>query len=311
MNPLRALFVSLSRMPPAVMLVIIIVLAVVVTMMVQGQLGEKERLAKEQEAALKAKYEQKGKIVYAVKDIPEGATISAADLEEKEELTSRIPPDALASSSLAIGRIAKYGIPTGNIVSARDLAQTAAAVGFESKLKEGYRAVTFAVDANSGVAGFVNPGSHVDIVAVVGGGAQTKAHPILSDIEVVAVGSVYQRSPGATGSVPASSVTVSVAPGDANKLIKAIKAGSLYLTLRNDKDHSPVPVVDVASLFEKPAVPKTEVATLPPPSALPPPPLPGALGGPAAAPAPPPPPPLHEIEVWSGSKKEVLSVPKG
>ncbi len=55
---------------------------------------------------------------------------------------------------------------------------------------------------------------------------------------------------------------------------------------------------------------------MPPPSALPPPPLPGApdaggMGGPGALPAaPPPPPPLHEIEIWSGSKKDVLSVPK-
>jgi hypothetical protein len=32
------------------------------------------------------------------------------------------------------------------------------------------------------------------------------------------------------------------------------------------------------------------------------------MGMPAA---PPPPPPLHEIEIWSGSKKDVLSVPKG
>ncbi len=311
MNPLRALFVSLSRMPPAVMLLIIVGLAVLVTMMVTGRMGESERAAKEQEAALKAKYEQKSKIVYAVKDIPEGATISAADLEEKEELTSKVPPDALASGSLAVGRIAKYGIPQGAIVSARDLAQTAAAVGFEQKLKEGYRAVTFAVDANSGVAGFVNPGSHVDIVAIVGSGSTTKAQPILSDVEVIAVGAMYQRTPGATGSVAASSVTVSVSPTDANKLIKGIKAGSLYLTLRNDKDHSPVAVVDVASMFEKPFVPKSELASLPPPTALPPPPLPGAFGGPGAAPAPPPPPPLHEIEVWSGSKKEVLSVPKG
>ena len=106
-------------------------------------------------------------------------------------------------------------------------------------------------------------------------------------------------------------MTVSVSPADATKLIKGIKAGSLYLTLRNDKDHTPVAVVDVTSMFEKPQMPKSEIATLPPPAALPPPPLPGALGGPGAAPAPPPPPPLHEIEVWSGSKKEVLSVPKG
>jgi pilus assembly protein CpaB len=159
------------------------------------------------------------------------------------------------------------------------------------------------------VAGFVAPGSHCDIVGIAGNGRETKASPILSDVEVVAVGSVYQKSSGASGAVPASSVTVSLNPEDANKLIKAVTAGKLYLTLRSEKDHSPVAVTDVTNLFEKPPVPRSEVAALPPPSALPPPPLPGAPSR-LSDPTPPPPPPLHEIELWSGSKKETLSVPK-
>jgi len=308
MNPLRALFLSLSRMPPAVMLVIIIGLAVVVTMMVTGTMGQKEKEAAEQKAALEAKYNQKTKVVYSTKDIPEGATISADSLEEKDVEAGKAPQDCLPSASSAIGRIAKYGIPAGQIVSQHDLAPIGVSVGFESKLKEGMRAVTFAVDTNSGVAGFVAPGSHVDIIASAGTGYQTKAMPILSDVEVVAVGSVFQKSSGASGSIPATSVTVSVTPDDADKLIKGIMAGKLYLTLRSDKDHNPVAVVDVTSLFEKPVVAK-DMASLPPPSALPPPPMPGAPGS-ASAPAPPPPPPLHEIELWSGSKKEVLSVPR-
>ncbi|MBI4534582.1 MAG: Flp pilus assembly protein CpaB [Candidatus Melainabacteria bacterium] len=309
MNPLRALFLSLSRMPPAVMLLIIVGLAVMVTMMVTGKMGESERMAKEQEAALKAKYEAKGTVVYATKDIPEGATISADALEEREELQSKISPDALVSSSMAVGRIAKYGLQAGQLLSSHDLAPMNVSAGFESRIKDGHRAVTFAVDSNSGVAGFVAPGSHVDVIAIVGGGAQTKAQPILSDVEVIAVGQLWQKDSGTSGSsggVPAASVTVGVSTQDAEKLIKGVKAGSLYLTLRNDKDHTPVAVVDVTSLFEKPQT----LASLPPPGAvLPPPPLPGVPGGKLEA-APPPPPPLHEIELWSGSKKEVLSVPK-
>jgi hypothetical protein len=78
-----------------------------------------------------------------------------------------------------------------------------------------------------------------------------------------------------------------------------------------------VATVDVTSLFPKAAAKSADLAALPPPSALPPPPLPGGGGGGdmglgnAMNAAPPPPPPLHEIEIWSGSKKDVLSVPKG
>jgi hypothetical protein len=113
-------------------------------------------------------------------------------------------------------------------------------------------------------------------------------------------------------------VTVSATPEDAVKLIRAVSAAKLYLTLRNDKDHTPVAVVDVKDLFPKSRptdLGADAVATALPPPNLPPPPLPGAgadagMGAGAAA-APPPPPPMHEIEVWSGSKKEVLSVPQG
>src|ERR1700722_5112776 len=305
MNPLRALFLSLSRMPPAVMLLIIIGLAVLVTMMVTGKVSEQENQYKQQKADLEAKMSAKGKVVYTIKDIPEGQTIPTEALEEREIEQSKIPQDAITSSSLAAGRVAKYGISTGQIVSQHDLAPQGISLGFESRLKEGMRAVTFAVDNNSGVAGFVTPESRVDIIAMVGSGPDTKASPILSDVEVIAVGQMYQKSPGAATAVPASSVTVAVSPEDAEKLIKGIVAGKLYLTLRNDKDHTPVATVDVTSLFSKPPSAKADLAALPPPSALPPPPLPGGAGGGpdmggmpgAMGSAPPPPPPLHEIEI--------------
>jgi len=258
---------------------------------------------------MKAQQSQKVKVVYSTKDIPEGATIAGDALEEKDCEAGKVPTDALTSTSSAIGRIAKYGIPAGQVVSTHDMAPIGVSVGFESKIHEGQRAITFAVDNQSGVAGFVAPGSHVDIIGIVGNGRETKAQPILSDVEVVAVGGNFQKSSGASAAVPASSVTVSLSPEDSNKLIKGVTAGKLYLTLRSEKDHSPVAVMDVTNMFEKPPVPRSEVAALPPPSALPPPPLPGVPAK-GLEPTPPPPPPLHEIELWSGSKKEVLSVPK-
>ncbi|MDP3510667.1 MAG: Flp pilus assembly protein CpaB [Candidatus Melainabacteria bacterium] len=306
-------------MPPALMLVLIIGLAVLITMMVTSNQTAHEEALKAKESDLIAKMSAKGKVVYAIKDISEGSTIPVEALEEKEIEQAKIPQDALTSASLAAGRVAKYGIQQGQIVSQHDLAPQGISLGFEARLKEGMRAVTFAVDSNSGVAGFVTPESHVDVIAMVGGGGDTKVAPILSDVEVIAVGQMYQKAPGGTAAVPASSVTVSLSPEDANKLIRSITASKLYLTLRNDKDHQPVATVDVTSLFVKPAAPKSDISSLPPPSALPPPPLPGApdagpmpMGGPGGMMmnAAPPPPPLHEIEIWSGSKKDVLSVPK-
>jgi len=305
-------------MPPFLMLLIIVTLAITATMLYMQQSGQKQAQIDQLNAAHTAEANAKGPVVYAAKDIPEGTEITADALEQREELQSKIPAGAMTSPSAGVGGLAAYPIQQGTIVLQNAVKARVQQLGFEGKIKDGFRAVTFGIDSNAGVAGFISPGAHVDILCITGGGADTKAAPVLSDVEVIAVGTTYRKAPGETQATAASSITVLVNPEDAEKLVKAVTAGKPYLTLRNDKDHTPLATVDITALFPKP--PKVEentggevASSLPPPS-LPPPPLPGAPapgGDPGAANAPPPPPPMHEIELWSGSKKEVLSVPQG
>jgi pilus assembly protein CpaB len=317
MNPFRSLFLSLSRMPPILMLFIILGLAVVVTMYVMGMVNQSQEQLQRERALHEQQQSAKTKVVYSTKNIEEGEIIAQEALEERDVEQSKAPVDAFNSSNAVVGQIAAYPIPAGTIVSNHAIKPMAVQTGFEGKIKEGMRALTFGVDTNSGVAGFIAPGSHVDVIAITGTAENTKAAPVMSDVEVVAVGTTYQKAPGSTTANPAGSVTVAVTPEEGVKLIRAISAAKLYLTLRNDKDHTPVAVVDVKDLFPKarPIETADAVATALPPPNLPPPPLPSAggdLGAPVGgAAAPPPPPPMHEIEVWSGSKKEVLSVPQG
>jgi pilus assembly protein CpaB len=311
MNPFRMFLVSLTRIPPAAMLAVIVGLAVTITTIVTSQLDAGKRHLQETEDAVKAKLDAKGKVVVAIKDIAEGETIPSEALEEREIEQGKIPTDGITSASLVAGRIAKYGISTNMIVSQHDLAPQGITVGFESRLKAGMRAITFAVDNNTGVAGFIAPESRIDILAMVGSGADTKAAPILSDVEVIAVGQMYQKNPGSS-STPASSVTVAVAPDDAQKLVKAVVASKIYLSLRNDRDHTPVATVDVTNLFKK-AETNKQISMMPAADLLPPPvpmPMPNdQVGGQAINSSLAVPKPLHEIEQWSGGKKDILSVP--
>jgi len=298
------------------MLFIILGLAVVVTMYVMGIVNQgQEQLARERQLQ-EQKASAKVKVVYAAKNIEEGEIIPQEALEERDVEAAKAPVDAFPSVNAVFGQQAAYPVPAGTIVSNHAIKPMAVQTGFEGKIKEGMRALTFGVDTNSGVAGFIAPGSHVDVVAITGSADNTKAAPVMSDVEVIAVGTTYQKAPGSTTANPAGSVTVTVAPEDAIKLVRAISAAKLYLTLRNDKDHTPVAVVDVKELFPKHAAPGGDsiASNLPAPT-LPPPPMPNApsdagAGAPMGN-APPPPPPMHEIEMWSGSKKEVLSVPQG
>lgn len=307
MNPIRSLALYFSRIPISLLLVLIVALAGVIAFAVTATINEIKTKAEIAQIELLRGANTKGKVVYSVRDINEGEPIASDALEEKEVLKSTIPPDALASSSLAIGRLAKYGIPAGQLVSQHDLAAQGISLGFDARLKDGMRAVSFGIDNNSGVAGFINPDSRVDIMAMVGNGADTKVAPILSDVEIVAVGQSYKKAPGQSAPIPTSSVTVSVTPEDTTKLVKAISASKLYLALRKDNDHAPVATVDVTSMFSSASQKEVDLAIQQPPVILPPPAgleQPGAID-PATAPSRI----AHEIEVWLGSKKDVVSVP--
>jgi len=137
----------------------------------------------------------------------------------------------------------------------------------------------------------------------------------LSDVQVVAVGQMYQKTPGGTAT-PTSSLTVAVSPSEAQKLVKAISASKIYVALRNASDHEPVATVDVTQMYKKENSKNliSSIDNLPAPSNLAPPPLPMTdipmTAGPQSAttgfqPA------NHEVELWSGSKKDLLSVPRG
>ncbi len=319
MNPLRSVLLALSRTPPAIMLTMIIGIAAVVSLVVVNEEANRSKNLDLTISDMQRKANQKTKVVYIVKDISEGSQIPAEALEEKEIELSRAPVDSVASSAMIIGRTAKFGMQAGQIASTHDLAPQGVQLGFESRLRAGQRAVTFAVDSNSGVAGFINPDSRVDIMGMAGAGAETRVAPILSDVEVIAVGQMFEKQGHGATANPANSVTVAVSPEDTQKLIKAVAASKLYLALRNASDHAPVVTVDVTALF--PVKADTTLTTtasrnldLPVPP-LPVVPLPDgntAQPGPASITATPSlPPPLHEIEIWTGSKKDVISVPKG
>lgn len=313
----RNLFLSLSRMPPFLMLLVICGLAVTATMLYMGQQDKSRAELERVKSTVEADQKRTTTVLKAAKIIEIGEVFSQDNTKSEDIPEKALPLGGVQSLGAVAGNVAKVQINQGDVILNSFVTQQAVqAKGFDARIKEGMRAVTFAIDTNSGVAGFIYPESRVDILCITGSGAEVKAAPVLSDVEVVAVGGQYEKPKGdAATAQAASSVTVLLSPDDSEKLVKSVTAGRPYLVLRNSKDHTPVATVDIAALFPKPKVEEsTDIASssLPAPS-LPPPPLPGGGGSPvdAGPAAPPPPPPMHEIELWSGSKKEVLSVPQG
>jgi pilus assembly protein CpaB len=108
------------------------------------------------------------------------------------------------------------------------------------------RAITVPVNVSSGVAGFVFPGDHVDLVLtqqVTGGGegpALKVAETIIRNLRVLATDQriTDKDEDGKTQVKTFSNVTIEVTPRIAEKIAVAQSLGSLSLSLRSIADNS-------------------------------------------------------------------------
>jgi pilus assembly protein CpaB len=186
-------------------------------------------------------------------------------------------------------------VAANELILENKLAPKEAGAGLPATIPEGMRALSVAVNEVVGVAGFVIPGTMVDVL-VTGrlpgtshGGDDNITRTILENVRVLAAGQkVEQDREGKPQTVPV--ITLLVSPADAAKLAMASTQGKIQLALRNTIDSKKVdpPAVLEAALFAGPA---------PAPKRI----------GPQKVPVLPP--PLYIIEVISGSKRENKSFP--
>src|ERR1700676_2771904 len=184
-------------------------------------------------------------------------------------------------------------VAANELILESKLASVEAGAGLPATIPEGMRALSVSVNEVVGVAGFVIPGTMVDVLVTgnLPGGSTNVTRTILENVRVLAAGQkIEQDRDGKPQTVPV--ITLLVSPEDAAKLTMAANQGKLQLALRNTVDTkvvAPSPVLQ-ATLFGGSAPP-------PPPKHT----------GPGKPPQPPPSP--YVIEVISGSKRENKSFP--
>lgn len=178
------------------------------------------------------------------------------------------------------------------------LAPKESGAGLPATIPEGMRAITVAVNDVVGVAGFVTPGTMVDVLVTgqMPGQANNKiTRTILENVRVLAAGQkIEQDREGKPQTVPV--ITLLVAPDEATKLTMGSTEGKIQLALRNTidtKKNDPPPVLE-AVLFAppggiKPAVPEGHSVS--------------------KKHLAPPPPQSYVVEVITGSKRENKSFP--
>jgi pilus assembly protein CpaB len=173
-----------------------------------------------------------------------------------------------------VGRTLMTSVEENEPILDTKLAPLGAGGGLPATIPEGMRAISVAVNEVIGVAGFVQPGTMVDVL-VTGSpenSPQKQTRTILEDIRVLAAGQkVEQDKQGQPQTVPV--VTVLVTPEQANSLALASNEGRIQLALRNTVDTKKLdpPAVYEAALFGgAPPAKRSERAVRAPSVAVPP-----------------------------------------
>ena len=108
------------------------------------------------------------------------------------------------------------------------------------------RAASVRSDEVVGVAGFLYPGSHVDVLVTLRGdnASSSATQIVLQDVDVL---TVDQQTDPAPGGKPekAGVVTLLLKPDDTQKLVLASTQGTIHFVLRNGADHGKVAAVPV------------------------------------------------------------------
>ena len=182
-------------------------------------------------------------VALATKDLEVGTVLKADDVK-----VSEWPGVPTLGATTDISKILGRGVITKifakePVIESR-LAPAGAGGGMAAMIPKGMRAVAVRVNEVVGVAGFVVPGTHVDILISgnsPGGnpGLGTLTQTLLQNIEVLSAGQDFKKD--AEGKpVMVQVVNMLVTPAQAEQLSLASSQTSIQLVLRNPLDHDTV-----------------------------------------------------------------------
>ncbi len=201
------------------------------------------------------------KLVAATKPLPAGSPITEDSIALIDWPASMAIPGHFEDLNLVKNRVTIYPISEHQPILERDVAQAGSGIGLTVKIPEGMRAVSVRSNDVVGVAGFLYPGSHVDVLVtskLVGSTPLTQT--ILPNVEVLTAGQRIEPDPqGKPETV--NVVTLLLKPEDGEKLVLAASQGQIQFVLRNGADQNtpdtkPVDMTDLMAGVKKPVAPK-------------------------------------------------------
>jgi pilus assembly protein CpaB len=170
-----------------------------------------------------------------------GDVLSATNLKIVEWPASSPLEGAFAKPEQIIGRTVIYPLAAGEPILDRQLTAPGAGIGLTTKIPEGMRAISLRSDQVVGVAGFLLPGTRVDVLVTyhVQGSPNPITTTVLQDAQILAAGQKMQADAD-TKATATDVVTLLVTPVDAERVVLASAQGSVHFVLRNGSDHQKI-----------------------------------------------------------------------
>jgi pilus assembly protein CpaB len=137
-----------------------------------------------------------------------------------------------------VGRTVLYPVAGGEPVLDRQVSAVGAGTGLSTRIPRGMRALSLKSDQIVGVAGYLLPGTRVDVLVTFH--TPTSPDPVtstvLQDAQILTAGQKMQPDPDGKAST-VDVVTLLVTPADAEKVVLASAQGTVHFVLRNGADH--------------------------------------------------------------------------
>ncbi len=235
------------------------------------------------------------KVVVANANLSLGRQLRREDLAEIDWPKSAVPEGAFESRDAIVDRGLIVSVVKNEAILPSKLASKEAGSGLPPIIPPGKRALSVRVNEVIGVAGYVLPGTRVDVVATANPTTRSEditTKVVLQNVEVLAAGTRLEQDTPDGKPMQVTVVTLLVTPEDSERLTLASTEGKIQLALRNPMDTATLvtPGIKPGVLLGS-AAPRTYVAR----KAVP------------GQPAPPPPPP-PSVEVIKGDKRSQVVV---
>jgi pilus assembly protein CpaB len=220
-------------------------------------------------------------VAVASRALPVGAMLTPGDIK----LVAWPASSPVAGAYSKVEDVANRGlmvpVAENEPLTTSKLASLEAGAGLPPTITAGMRAISVRVNEVIGVAGFVVPGTRVDVMVTIADHEASLSRVVVTNVQVLTAGTKYDQEQAKGGKpVPTSVVTLLVTPDDAERIALASSQGSIMLTLRNPLDHEPTvtngtrmaslmgapepaPVVRVANTIKRAEPPKEAPPPLP------------------------------------------------